>query len=443
MPGLASLRIDVLMLLFALGTAIASGILFGLVPALRAAGFSMQQALRADARGTVGGRGHRLRSALVLVEVALSVMLVVGATLAAKSFARLIAVDPGFNPEHALVVMMSVGPSHPGAARLDYYQRVLATIGSVPGVREVGAVRDLPTRGSGEGGGIAAVGTTLREDQMPLVQYHQVSAGYFKAMGIALKEGRTFLGTDRQENPLVVVINESLGHRLWPDAASFIGKSLLFGTTPVPIVGVVADIRQGGYAAAPEPTVYLHAMQSFRSRMSIVARVQGDPLSYAAAVRRAIWSIDPSQTITTVASLEEIVGRSVSRQRMLAMMLGLFGTIGLTLGALGIYGVLAFTVAQRRKEIGVRVALGASPQSVMRMILRQGLALAAIGIVAGVLGSQVLTRSMREVLFDIQPNDLATFAQVVGVLLGAALLASWLPARRALRVDPISALRAD
>jgi putative ABC transport system permease protein len=184
-------------------------------------------------------------------------------------------------------------------------------------------------------------------------------------------------------------------------------------------------------------------MQSFRARMSIVARVQGDPLSYAAAVRRAIWSVDPAQTITAVASLEEIVGRSVSRQRMLAMMLGLFGTIGLTLGALGIYGVLAFAVAQRRKEIGVRVALGASPHSVMRMILREGLALAAIGIVAGVIGSQVLARSMREILFDIQPNDLATFAQVVGVLLGAALLASWLPARRALRVDPISALRAD
>jgi ABC-type antimicrobial peptide transport system permease subunit len=160
-------------------------------------------------------------------------------------------------------------------------------------------------------------------------------------------------------------------------------------------------------------------------------------------VRRAIWSVDPTQTITLVTTLEEIVGGSVSRQRALAWLLGLFGLIGLTLGALGIYGVLAFSVAQRRKEIGVRVALGASPQSVMRMILSQGVGLATAGIVIGVVGARLLARTMQEVLFEIQPTDLMTFAQVIVVLLGAALLASWLPARRALAIDPISALRSD
>jgi ABC-type antimicrobial peptide transport system permease subunit len=177
--------------------------------------------------------------------------------------------------------------------------------------------------------------------------------------------------------------------------------------------------------------------------MSIVIRTQGDPLAVAGAVRRAIWSLDKSQTITRVATLEDIIGRSVARERALAWLLGLFGIIGLTLGALGIYGVLAFAVTQRRKEIGVRVALGASPGSVMRSIVTQGVGLATVGVAIGLVGARLLAHTMQGVLFSIQATDMLTFAQVVVVLLGAALLASWLPARRALRIDPISALRAD
>lgn len=442
MPGLSTVHVDTTVLLFALIAAIASGLLFGLLPALRAAGHSLQNSIRADARGSVGGRGQRIRSALVLAEVALAVMLVIGAGLATKSFSRLTAVDPGFRPENALVLMMSIGPSH-DAENMQYYQRVLGAIRAVPGVREVGAVRDLPTRGNGEGNAVNAADSPLRPDQMPATQYHQVSADYFKAMGIPLKEGRVFSETDRRETQFVVVINEELGRRLWPAATSYIGKSLLFGTTRVPVVGVVGNVRQRGFASPPDPAVYLHVMQNFRSRMSIVARTQGDPLSYAGAIRRAVWSVDPAQTITMVAPLDEIVGRSVSRQRVLAALLGLFGIIGLTLGALGIYGVLAFSVTQRRKEIGVRVALGASPRSVMRMIVRQGLVLATVGVTVGIIGARFLAGTMQAVLFDIQPTDLATFAQVAGVLLAAAALASWLPARRALRIDPVSALRSD
>ena len=442
-PGIRGVSIDGVMLLFALVVAIGSGVFFGLLPALRAAGYSLQHSLRADARGSVGGRGQRLRSGLVLAEVALAVMLVVGASLAAKSFSRLVSMDPGFRPENALVAMMSVGESHQGEERLSYYYRVLDAIAAVPGVREVGSVRDLPMRGTGEGGRINGVGTALRPDQTPATQFHQVSKGYFKAMAIPLKEGRFFSDADRAPNPLAVIINEELGRRLWPEATSYVGKSLLFGTSAVPIVGVVGNVRQTGFAAPPDPAIYIHAMQSFRSRMSIVVRTQGDPLAVAGAVRRAIWSVDPAQTITLVTTLEEVVGRSVSRQRALAWLLGLFGTIGLTLGALGIYGVLAFSVAQRQKEIGVRVALGASPQSVMRLIVGQGLVLAGLGIVVGVIGARLLSRTMQGVLFDIQPTDLMTFAQVVAVLLGVAILASWLPARRALKIDPISALRSD
>jgi predicted permease len=443
-PGIASVKLDLVMLMFALIVAVGSGLLFGLLPALRAAGSSLQQSLRADSRGMVGGRGQALRSALVLAEVALAVMLVVGAGLATKSFAKLVAIDPGFRTENTLVAMMSIGGSHEqGEDRFSYYYRVLDAIAAVPGVRSVGSVRDLPTVGTGEKSPVAGAGSPLREDQRPLGQYHQVSTDYFKTIGVPLREGRFFERTDRAGNPFVVIINEELGRRLWPGEKSFVGKSLMFGTTAIPIVGVVGDIRQAAIALPPEPAVYMHVLHSFRSRMSIVIRTQGDPLSVAGAVRRAIWSVDPSQTITRVAALEDIVGRSVARERALAGLLGLFGIIGLALGALGIYGVLAFAVTQRRKEIGVRVALGASPGSVMRSIVTQGVGLATAGVAVGLVGARLLAHTMQGVLFAIDATDLATFAQVVVVLLGAALLASWLPARRALKIDPISALRAD
>jgi predicted permease len=443
-PGIASVRIDVVMLVFALVVAVGSGLLFGLLPALRAAGSSLQQSLRADSRGMVGGRGQKLRSALVLAEVALAVMLVIGAGLATKSFAKLIAVDPGYRAENTLVAMMSIGGSHQETEdRFSYYYRVLDAIAAVPGVRSVGSVRDLPTVGTGEKNPVVGGGSPLREDQRPLAQYHQVSTDYFKTLGVPLKEGRFFERTDRAGKPFVVIINEELGHRLWPGEKQFVGKSLMFGTSAIPIVGVVGNIRQAGIALPPEPAVYIHVLHSFRSRMSIVIRTQGDPLAVAGAVRRAIWSVDQSQTITRVAALEDIVGRSVARERALAWLLGLFGTIGLVLGALGIYGVLAFAVTQRQKEIGVRVALGASPGSVMRAIVGQGVGLATAGVAIGLVGARLLAHTMQGVLFAIQATDPATFAQVVAVLLGAALLASWLPARRALRVDPISALRAD
>jgi putative ABC transport system permease protein len=189
--------------------------------------------------------------------------------------------------------------------------------------------------------------------------------------------------------------------------------------------------------------MYLHAMQNFRSRMSIVVRTSGDPLQYANAVRNAIWALDPNQTITNVTTLESILGRAVARPRILAWLLAVFGIVGLTLGALGIFGVLAYAVAQRRQEIGVRVALGASSRSVLRMVVGQGMTLAVAGVALGIGGALLLTTSMQSVLYGIQPGDPWTFAQVVLVLLGAAMLASWLPARRALRIDPVTALRYD
>jgi predicted lysophospholipase L1 biosynthesis ABC-type transport system permease subunit len=238
------------------------------------------------------------------------------------------------------------------------------------------------------------------------------------------------------------MINEEFAKRTWPGEDA-VGKALRFGQTEIPVIGVVADVRQGGLSEPVEPAIYLHALQQFRSRMTIVVRTSGDPLRYADTVRRVIWSKNPDQTITAVTTLDAVMGRSVARPRLLAWLLGVFGGIGLTLGALGIFGVLAYAVSQRRREIGVRVALGASPRSVLRLILAQGMFLSIAGVVIGAIGAALLTRSMESVLFGIEPSDPWTFAQVIGVLLATAAFASWLPARRALAIDPVTALRYD
>jgi ABC-type antimicrobial peptide transport system permease subunit len=216
---------------------------------------------------------------------------------------------------------------------------------------------------------------------------------------------------------------------------------LRFGNTPVQIIGVVGDFRQESLTEPAEPTLYIHYPQNMRVGMSIAVRTVGNPLRYANAVSEAIWSVDRDQTITKIETMRDIVGGNIARPRLLATLLLLFGLMGLTLGALGIYGVLAYAVSQRRQEIGVRVALGASPRSVLQLIVGHGMLLAGIGVIAGVAGALVFTRAMAAVLYDVRTNDIAPFATVVTVLLGAALLASWLPARRALRIDPVQALR--
>jgi predicted lysophospholipase L1 biosynthesis ABC-type transport system permease subunit len=209
------------------------------------------------------------------------------------------------------------------------------------------------------------------------------------------------------------------------------------------VIGVVGDVRQRGLAEPVDPAMYLHILQNLRVRMSIVIRTTGAPLAYANAVRQAIWSVDPNQTITDISTLDSVLGTAVARPRLLAWLLALFGAIGLTLGALGIFGVLAYSVNQQRQEIGVRVALGASPRSVLALIVGRGMLLAAAGVVVGLMGAALLTQSMQSVLYDIRPSDPTTFVEVVAVLLGASLLASWLPARRALAIDPVTALRYD
>jgi predicted permease len=445
LPGAGDLGIDGVVLAFTVVVSVLSGLLFGALPAFRANGPELEQALRAGSRGSVGAQGQRMRSALVVAEVALAVILVVGASLAAKSFARLLSVKPGFDPTHALVARVTV-PSVPGATpaqMTNYYSAVLDAVRRVPGVVAAGSVRDLPTRGNGE---------SRRADQFSLpgavqgkgapFQMHHISTDYFKAMGVPLRAGREFLPTDRAGAPVVFIVNEELARRYWPNESA-VGKILRIGTTNVEIVGVVGNMRQRGLSEPVEPAMYIHALQNLRSGMSIVVRTTGDPLRLTTAVRDAIWTVDRNVPISEMTTLEHIAGSAVARPKLLAWLLGIFGAIGLLLGALGIYGLLSFAVTQRRQEIGVRVALGAPQRSVLRLIVGQGMLLATSGVIIGVLGARLLTRQMQAVLFDIAPTDPGTFVQVVGVLLATALLASWFPARRALGIDPVTALRYD
>jgi predicted permease len=437
-PRTASLKIDATVLLFTLGISVFAGVLFGVAPALRATGASLDKVLRAGGRGNIG-TGVRLRSALVVMQVALAVVLVTAAALTTKSFARLLSVDMGFNPKNALFVEMGI-PDELGSqdARRDYYRSILTAIRATPGVVSAGAIRDLPTRGKGEVGNVTIAGAAPNSESV--VQRHQVSYDYFEAMQIPLKAGRIFTEADRSGAPLVVIVDEEFVRTVLGGKDPLTQK-VMFGTTEVPIVGVVGSVRQAGAAQPIEPALYLHNRQNLRSRMSIVVRTNGEPLASANAVRQAIWGVNENQAIRQVDALENVLGASVSRPRLLASLFTMFGILGLSLGALGVYGVLAFSVQQRQQEIGVRVALGASPRSVQSMIVRQGLVLAGTGVLLGVVGSLAATGVIQGLLFGIEAADVATFAQVVIAVVITALLASWVPARRATTIDPMMALR--
>ncbi len=446
LPRASAIRIDAIVLLYALGVSTVAGLVFGLLPALRATAQDLQSMLRAGSRGSVGAGGHRLRSTLVVAEVALAVVLVVGAGLATRSFARLLDVHPGFEPRNVLAVKLNIpGGRYEDERATAYYEALLARIAAVPGVQVVGSAKNFPLRGVGEARSLSmdltgegAAG--IVDVRLPLMH---VSTDYFRAMGIPLRAGRSFAATDREGTQPLWIVNDAFVRRYFPNESA-VGKMVRVGPeVSFQIVGVVGDVRQKALTEPAEPTAYVHYLQNRRSGMSLAVRTSGDPLRYANAVREAIWSVDRDQTINSVETMSSIVGGAVVRPRLLATLLLLFGLMGLSLGALGIYGVLAYAVSQRRQEIGVRVALGATPQSVLRLVIRQGMTLALAGVVAGVAGAFLLTRVMGAVLYEVRTTDPVTFVAVVMVLMTTAFVASWLPARRALRIDPVQALRYD
>jgi predicted permease len=440
LPRLREVRVDGEVLAFAAGATLLTGLLFGLLPALRAGTTRLEPALKAG-RGTVGGRGARLRGGLVVAEVAVAVVLATGAGLATRSLARMLSEDPGFRSEGAAVVSFSI-PKEKRPQRREYLTEVLERVRAVPGVQSVALVKHLPLEGTGEDIAFSRPGHPEDAANPPHLSVMHVSADYFRTLGIPLTGGRGLEPTDTEETPLVTVVSQAFARRFFPGEDA-VGKVVSLGTTEVPIVGVVGDVRQAGLAEPAPPLIYLHVMQNGRASMNLVVRGHGALLPLATAARQAIWSVNPSQTISRITTLEEVVSEAVTRPRLLSVMLGLFAVLGLALAAVGIYGVLAYTVSQRQREMGVRLALGAQPADVLRLVLRSGMALAGSGVALGVAGALVLSRVMGSILYGVAPHDPLTFAGVMALLLAVALLACLVPARRAMRVDPAVTLRGE
>ena len=446
LPRAAEIQLDPAVLGFALALSVATGLIFGLVPALRVTATDLQTALRDGGRGSSGTQGQRMRAVLVVAEVAVAVVLVVAAGLMTRSFLRLLRVDLGFRPDHVLVVNYTIGTQHQGteAQMRNFYTDVLDRVRALPGVVAAGAAKELPFRNSGERMAFVPEGMVVPAGtESPTAHVIHVSDGYFNALGVPVVAGREFRRGDDSQVPLVVVVNEAFAQRFFPGRAA-VGRTLAgFSEQPTPIIGVVGNVRQESVEEPSTPAVYIHNLQNTRVQTNLVIRTRGEPLAMAGAVQRAIWSIDRDQTITSVFTLSSARGDAVTRPRLLTTLLSLFGALGLLLGGIGLYGVLAYFVLHRRREIGVRVALGADAGRVQRMVVARGLSLAGAGILAGLAGALVLTRFMRGVLFGVGTTDLPTFAGVTVTLLGVAFLASWIPARRASRVDPMITMRAE
>ena len=456
LPRTSEVGLGGAVLLFALVASIATGVLFGLAPALRARATDLQTSLREAGRGLVSGGGQRLRTGLVVTEVALAVVLIVGAGLMTRSFMQLLRVDLGFRPDRVLAVNFSINSDK--YANQGYrlvYREILDRVRAVPGLVSVGAAKHVPFRGNGERIGFVPEGLTLGAgDQAPSGPLIHISDGYFATIGARMVDGREYNEQDgalRASTPGAtpvfsgqpsVIVNKAFADEHFP-GRSAVGKTLTVGQTRIPILGVVENIKQTTIEGEVQPTLYINNMMNSRSGVTIVARTGGEPLSMAAAVRDAIWSVDREQTITSIFTLDQAVGEAVARPRLLTVLLGLFGALGLVLGAVGLYGVLSYLVSSRQREIGVRIALGAPRGAVLGMVVRRGLLMAGIGTAIGLVAAFLLTRYLRDVLFGVAPSDPMTYAIVVVCMLGVAALASAIPARRAAGVDPAIAFRSD
>jgi putative ABC transport system permease protein len=445
LPRGSDVHLDAGVLAFTAGISILTGLLFGLVPALRAASQNVQGTLREGGRGMAGGEGRRLRNGLVIAEVALAAILVVAAGLMSRSFMALLDVDPGFQPDNLLAVNFTISTSrHAEEDYRPYYGQVLDRVRSIPGVISAGAVKDAPFRGEGERWSYTTPGKPLAAgEEAPSAMVLHVSDGYFRTIGARIIDGREFTEQDRANAPVAVLVNEALVRTGGYTDGGAVGSFINLDGSRVPIIGVVNDIRQSAIEQAATPTIYIDNFRNMRIKVTLVARTRGEPLTMLRQVTDAIRAIDPEQTITSVFTYDDLVSDALARPRLLTVLLGSFGVLGLILGAVGIYGVLGYVVNQRHREIGVRMALGAHPRSVLAMIVGSGLALATTGLAIGLLGSLALSRYLRGILFGIEPTDPLTFATVALVLLGVSALASFLPAMRAASVDPVEALHYD
>jgi putative ABC transport system permease protein len=463
LPRLHEIGLDPATLLFTLGTSLLAGLLFGLFPVLKYRRPDMTTGLKEGGRGgSAGKERHRARNTLVVFQMALALVLLVGSGLMLRSFQALRAVDPGFDPRGVLTLRVTLPAStYPTSdSRLAFHDQLLGSIGNLPGVVSAGAADNIPM-----GGGLSNSGTWFEDfptlpDQVPdVIETSRVTANYLETLRVGLLEGRTLTPFDARDRADVVVVNRALAHKYWP-GQSALGKRLTqdldldsgasADTRWKTVVGVVEDVRSLAMDQEPKPALFfplVEAVDEEESRtpqsMAYVIRSSGEPTALLPAVRQTAWAMDPNLPIADIRTMDAVVRDSMARTAFTMALLGIAALVALLLGTVGIYGVISYVVTQRTREMGIRLALGAEGVAVTGMVLRQGAVLAGIGIAIGLAGAFGLTRLMEALLFGVSATDPLTFLGVPLVLAAVALLASWLPARRAARTDPLEALRAE
>ncbi len=439
-PLLATVTVDGRALIFTLVVAVATGLLFGAAPALQLSAADVQETLKDAGRGSSGGRRRAwLRGSLVVSEIALACVLLVGAGLLIRSFNRLLDVDPGFRPERAVAWRLEINRQFADAAAQNaFYDQLARRIEALPGVESVGLTDTLPL-GRNRSWGVGAKGESYAPGEYPNAFPRIVDAGYIKTMRIPLRAGREFDPHDLATTEKVMVVNETMARRLWPgrDAVGQIAK--IGGEFRV--IGVVGDVRHSGLDEAAGLEMYLLGSQLGWGATELVVRTKQEPGTLVPAVRAALKELDSQLPTADYKLLTELIDQAVSPKRLIVLLLGGFSVLAMVLAALGIYGVLAYSVSQRTQEIGIRLAIGSPAAKVVKMVIGEGLGLAVLGIGIGVVASLALTRALRGLLFEVSATDPLTFVFNAAMLLAVAFLACWLPARRAARVDPMVALR--
>ncbi|HEU0175927.1 MAG TPA: ABC transporter permease [Blastocatellia bacterium] len=459
LPRVSEARIDMWALGFTLLISLMTGFVFGLAPAWQSSKAGLNEVLKEGARGAgVSLSQAWLRRALVIAEIALSLVLLVGASLLIGSLKRLAQVNPGFETNNLLTADINY-PRRPASAypkgedgdrqrlqeRGDFLRAIEQKVAALPGVQSVGVINDLPVTGDSASAGSFRIegDPNVNWANDPQAEWKSVTPNYFNAIGIPLLKGRAFGERDTSQSPATILINETLARRFFPGDDP-IGKRLIAFNSPREVVGVVGDARQGALNLPPSPEIYFPNMQrAFGQQVSLVVRTSVDPASLSEAVRRAAQSVNPDAPVFRVRTMREVIAGSIAQERFNTTLMALFAVVAMLLAAIGLYGVMAFSVTQRTLEIGIRVALGAQSADVLRLVIRQGLRLVTLGVALGLMAALALTRLMKNLLFEVSATDPMTFAGVAALLALVALVACWIPARRATKVDPMIALRCE
>lgn len=445
-PGFQRPSLNAFVLVFALLASCTAGLLSGLAPALVGSSTNLIQALKEGGVRTRSDHHHKLRRLLVLTELSLATILLTGSGLLIRSFLRLVSIDPGFDPHHLLTIQIPLPQakySQP-TQQSEFFTELLRRTHALPGVQSAALTSGLPPGETGQLNGVAVEGRPFpAPGAAPDVPVATVSEGYLRLMGIRLIRGREFEESDRPGTPLVAIVNQTFARQFFPGQEP-ISKHVKTGARTGPwreIIGIAEDIRQAGLNRDSSPEIYIPYRQSPAGEMFLVIRTAFNPPSLAGAIKRDVQAIDPNQPMVDVSTMDERLAQSIGPERFNMVLLTVFAAVALCLGGTGLYGVMSYTTSQRTHEIGIRIALGAARRNIMTSVLGQAATLTVVGISMGLLGAIALTRFLTSLLFGVRPTDPVTFVSVAGVLIAVSLLASYIPARRATKVDPIVALR--